>query len=509
MAVPVVVSGTLAPWLGMVDAQAVGVGSDEDGRVLRVNPGTGAPALVSQAGLLGDPLGIAVEASGDLVVADATFAGGPGAVTRIGPATGAQAVVTSGGNLVDPFGIAVEPTGGLLVTDPLVGVIRVHPGTGDQSVVLPSGSFAPFAVAVDAGGDIMVAAFGQDDSVVLRVDPVTGVPTIVASLGSESFPTGIAVEASGDLVVTLFNLGAVFEGELEGSVIRVDPDTGLRTILASGGGLNLPLGIAVEPAGGLVVTVGDFLGLALGTPPGIVRVNPVTGNQTLLTSGGGLVLPFGIAVEPGGDVMVADAGVLTLCGGLFATRTGTSGNDVIEGTGGPDVIIAGEGNDRVKGFGQTDLICAGEGNDRTRGGAGDDGLVGEGGRDLMDGQGGADFLIGSTGNDRAAGGAGRDLAAGGRGRDRLRGQGANDVLLGQRGADLLAGGPGRDFCNGGGGGDRLSTCENERRRVPPVATGALRTGRFSPVGPWSLVLALLDRAGAPLTLPGARPGTLR
>jgi DNA-binding beta-propeller fold protein YncE len=505
----VVITGALVPGLGTLEAQAVGVGSDEDGRILRVNPATGAPATVSQAGLLGDPLGIAVEPSGSLVVADASFAGGPGAVTRIDPATGAQALVTSGGNLVDPFGIAAEPSGALVVTDPLVGVIRVDPGTGVQSVVLPSGSFVPFAVAVEPGGDIVVAAFGQNDSVVLRIDPMTGLPTIVASLGAAAFPTGIAVEPSGDLVLTLIDLGGVSGEDIQGMVIRVDPDTGLRTILASGGGLNLPVGIAVEPTGGLVVTVGDFFGLRLGTPPGIVRVNPMNGSQTVLTSGSGLVLPFDIAVEPSGDLVVADAGALTVCEGLFATRTGTSGSDVIEGTGGPDVIIAGEGNDRVRASGDDDLVCGGSGNDRTRGGAGDDGLEGEGGRDLLNGQGGSDFLIGSTGNDRAAGGAGRDLAIGGKGRDRLRGQGGNDQLAGQRGADLLAGGPGRDTCNGGGGGDRVSQCENRPRRVLARATSASERESENRGGPWSLIRWPFDNAGSQVTPTAARPGTPR
>ena len=51
-----------------------------------------------------------------------------------------------------------------------------------------------------------------------------------------------------------------------------------------------------------------------------------------------------------------------------ATILGTPGNDVIRGTEGPDVIVAGDGNDKVWGLGGDDVICGGLGNDRIDGG---------------------------------------------------------------------------------------------------------------------------------------------
>ena len=78
-------------------------------RVIRVNPSTGALTTVSEGGSFNQPLGIAVEADGDLLVADQEAFGGPGGAIRVDPATGTQTTVSSGGSFLDPFGIAVVP----------------------------------------------------------------------------------------------------------------------------------------------------------------------------------------------------------------------------------------------------------------------------------------------------------------------------------------------------------------------------------------------------------------
>lgn len=56
------------------------------------------------------------------------------------------------------------------------------------------------------------------------------------------------------------------------------------------------------------------------------------------------------------------------CHGRAATITGTDGDDVLTGTGGPDVIAAGDGDDTVRGLGGADLICGGDGDDTLLGG---------------------------------------------------------------------------------------------------------------------------------------------
>ncbi len=88
-----------------------------------------------------------------------------------------------------------------------------------------------------------------------------------------------------------------------------------------------------------------------------------------------------------------------VCEGRKATIVGTPGNDVLRGTGKPDVIAALRGNDKVRGLGGNDRVCAGRGRDAVYGGAG---------RDRLEGASGRDTLIGGPDRDALKGGRGKD-----------------------------------------------------------------------------------------------------
>ena len=77
------------------------------GAIVRVNLGTGNSTPVASGGDLIFPFGVAVEASGALVVADWGSSTDAPAVVRVAPANGSQTVVSPGGLLVEPWGIAV------------------------------------------------------------------------------------------------------------------------------------------------------------------------------------------------------------------------------------------------------------------------------------------------------------------------------------------------------------------------------------------------------------------
>ncbi|MCA1702586.1 MAG: proprotein convertase P-domain-containing protein [Actinobacteria bacterium] len=142
------------------------------------------------------------------------------------------------------------------------------------------------------------------------------------------------------------------------------------------------------------------------------------------------------------------------------TIRGTSGNDMIRGTRGDDVICAGAGNDVVYGRGGDDIILGGEGNDVLRGGDGHDRLSGGAGNDVLRGGDGNDRLSGGDGNDVLRGGDGDDRLVGGPGRDVLYGQEGRDFLDtrdDRRGNDVARGGPGDDDCETDRG-DVRSSC---------------------------------------------------
>ena len=129
------------------------------------------------------------------------------------------------------------------------------------------------------------------------------------------------------------------------------------------------------------------------------------------------------------------------------TITRGSGNDVVRGTPGNDVICAGGGND---------IVYARGGNDVVYGGGGNDIVHARGGNDLVYGGGGNDIVHARGGNDTVYGGGGNDVLRGGGGNDRLAGEAGNDVLRGDDGDDRLTGGSGRDRLNGGSGRDQLT-----------------------------------------------------
>nr|CBH38996.1 hypothetical protein containing NHL repeats [uncultured archaeon] len=134
-----------------------------------------------------------------------------------------------------PVGIAVEADGQLVVTDLVLdAVIRVDPVSGNRTVVSDNSTGSgtcfkrPVGIAVEADGSLVVV--DKDLKAVVRVDPVNGNRTIVSEASTDKGPIfkeprGIAVESNGSLVVADRGLRAV---------VRVDPVSGNRTIVSNG-----------------------------------------------------------------------------------------------------------------------------------------------------------------------------------------------------------------------------------------------------------------------------------
>ncbi|MEV7611908.1 FG-GAP-like repeat-containing protein [Streptomyces sp. NPDC089799] len=119
------------------------------------------------------------------------------------------------------------------------------------------------------------------------------------------------------------------------------------------------------------------------------------------------------------------------CNGLAATITG---NGIVNGTSGSDVIVTGSGNDAVSGNGGNDTICTFGGSDAVSGGSGND------------------YIDGGDGNDAVSGGDGTDVIKGGAGNDGLSGGNGGDTVVGGADSDTLAGGSGADLCAGDNNG---------------------------------------------------------
>ncbi|MER5727284.1 hypothetical protein ABT084_02810 [Streptomyces sp. NPDC002138] len=284
----------------LCDSQAFGCA----GAVFRVDPVTGERQALSIAGDLQGATGIALEADGSVLVSKDRFHPGTGVLLRLPVGTWTQTEVTSGGKFTAPGDVAVEADGRILVVDSFTGgsgaVIRVDPATGDQVVLSESDGAGdppprPVRLCVAPDGAVLVVeqamAGGMDLSArVVRVDPVSGARTTVTSGGDLRSPIGVAVDGGGAILVADAN---AFPG-FGGGVIKVDPVSGAQTTVASGGAFVAPQALALEADGSLLITDNEALD-GVGT---LFRVNPATGAQQVLASGGDFKRLTGVAVVP-------------------------------------------------------------------------------------------------------------------------------------------------------------------------------------------------------------------
>jgi hypothetical protein len=145
--------------------------------------------------------------------------------------------------------------------------------------------------------------------VILRADPASGGLVEISRNGSQGdlfrHPYDIAVAGDGSLLVA--DMGAyatATDRTPDGRIIRVDPVSGQQSVVAQGEHLVDPAGLTLGPDG--LVYVVENVGTS--GSPGVIAVNPATGAQTVMTQGGQLCYPFGIAVGAGGSLLVTSYG---------------------------------------------------------------------------------------------------------------------------------------------------------------------------------------------------------
>jgi hypothetical protein len=306
---------------------------------------------------------------GDIVVIDSL--GGTdsrGALFRVDPSTGARTILSDFGDPsqgpINPLDrgsrphhvrLAISNLTDILVVDGLFGtnargaLFRVDPSTGVRTILSDFGDpsqgplgVLPGELATDHSGNILVI-----DSVGLqlfRVDPSTGARTIISDFsepgqGAVGRPsgTGLAIENSGEILVAdPFTAGSNGRGAL----FRVNPFNGARTIISDFGDPSQgPQGRADD------ITI-DHSGNALVTDAGVAppnftgalfRVDPSTGARTIISnfgdpSQGPLGRPAGLAVDDLGDILVSGAA-------LFRVNPSTGVRTILSGFPGTDVAI--------------------------------------------------------------------------------------------------------------------------------------------------------------------------
>jgi len=236
------------------------------GRIIRVSPVTGDRTVVSDFGdssqgvLSFEPSDMAVDGSGNIIVADIDAGtDGNGLIFSVDPGTGQRTVISDSGDStqgdlgLNPNGVAVDLSGNILVTDAIAGtdsrgvIFSVNPSTGERTVISDFGDISqgdlgsnPFDIEIGSGGDIFVFNPDSDippSDVLFSVDPDTGQRVIVSDLNDSSQgdlginPFDTAIDSSGNVLVTDLNAGT----NLGGVLFSIDPGTGQRTVVSDFG----------------------------------------------------------------------------------------------------------------------------------------------------------------------------------------------------------------------------------------------------------------------------------
>ncbi len=238
-----------------------------------VNTGTNSLAV---------PNGVAVDAAGDIFIAD----GGDGFNGKVVEVAANGTATSYDFTLAYPQGMAVDGAGDLFIADNNQNlVIEVPAGCTSSACEIDNafGLNSQLGVAVDAAGDLFVSSFGEHE--VVKVPANGGAQTVVYSPGASSNPIGLAVDAAGDLFVADFGLK---------QVVEITP-SGTQTTV--GTGWDLPEAVAVDAAGD--VFVADEAPKVVEVPAGCNNL----GACQITISG---TYAYGIAVDGKGNVYIPD-----------------------------------------------------------------------------------------------------------------------------------------------------------------------------------------------------------
>jgi len=302
--------------------------------------GDGGPAVGAE---LRTPSGIAIDAAGDIFIADASDY----RVRKVSPdglistvaGTGVQGYSGDGASatsaqLSRPTGLTTDTKGDLFIVDgvrvrkvSLSGTITTVAGngtigfSGDGGPATGAQLNSPYGVAVDSAGILYIS---DDGSLRVRKVSPNGIITTVAGTGvsgsaGDGGPamsaqltgaTGIAVDTSGNLYLAESNSES---GAYEcPSCIRKISAAGTITTVAVGLGLIEPRALATDQAGTLYIAETGTGRIRKISPEGFTSIVAGNGATTSYGGDGGPVTgaqffwPTGVAVDADGTVYVAD-----------------------------------------------------------------------------------------------------------------------------------------------------------------------------------------------------------
>ncbi len=315
--------------------------------------GDGGPATQAT---LHDPYGEVMDAAGDIFIADSYN----NVVREVNHATGVITTVAgtgtygyNGDNIVataaelsDPVGLALDAAGDLFISDESNQRIReVNAATkvittvagnggagfsGDNVQATATELYYPAGIAIDSAGDLLIADY--DNNRIREVNKATGVITTVAGNGTQGFtgdgaaataaelnhPVGLGFDSSGDLFIADTSNDVIRELVAGTGTIKTVAGIGTSSGFSGDGGLataaklNAPYGVALDSAGDLFIADIDNSRIReVNAATGVITTVAGSGTQLFAGDGGpataaDLILPSDVLVDAAGDLFITD-----------------------------------------------------------------------------------------------------------------------------------------------------------------------------------------------------------
>jgi sugar lactone lactonase YvrE len=262
-----------------------------------------------------------------------------------------------------PFGLAIDASGNLYIADEGNSVIRKMDTTGLVSNFAGVGGVKgsanglgslatfnkPFGVATDASGNLYVADAGNNQ---IRMIGTAGMVNTFAGTGiAGASNVADSVSFNSPLGIAVDNVGNIYVADYENNLVRKITQAGMVSTLAGSGAkgandgldtaatFNLPEALAVDAADNIYVADNGNNLIRKVTPTGQVTTfagSGQPGRNDGTGTGASFNSPFGIAIDADGNLYVADSGNNLIRkitpGGAVTTIAGSGSKGANDGT---------------------------------------------------------------------------------------------------------------------------------------------------------------------------------